>query len=142
VNREVRAWGDGLEQAAKGLSFDDSAFKRLEAEYIKTHGPSPKATLKDVADHIDHVAEVAGHGHVGIASDFWGGETPVGLEDVSKYPDLFAELIRRGWSDADLRKVAGENLLRTFARAEAVAMRLQRERPPSTATIEGLDGKK
>jgi membrane dipeptidase len=64
------------------------------------------------------------------------------LEDVSKYPDLFAELIRRGWQDADLRKLAGENLLRAFARAEAVAQRLQKERPASTATIEGLDGKK
>jgi len=85
---------------------------------------------------------VAGHEQVGIASDFWGGETPVGLEDVSKYPDLFAELIRRGWKDADLRKLAGENLLRAFARAEAVAQRLQRERPPNTAIIGDLDGKK
>jgi membrane dipeptidase len=124
------------------MSYDDAAYKRLEADYIKAHGPSPMASLKDVADHIDHVAKVAGHGHVGIASDFWGGETPLGLEDVSKYPDLFAELIRRGWQDADLRKLAGENLLRAFARAEAVAQRLQRERPPSNATIEGLDGKK
>jgi membrane dipeptidase len=142
VNPAVKAWGDGLEQAAKGMGYDDAAFKRLEAEYVKAHGPSPKALLKDVADHIDHVAKVAGHAHVGIASDFWGGEMPVGLEDVSKYPELFAELIRRGWRDADLRKLAGENLLRAFARAEAVAQRLQRERPPSTATIEGLDGKK
>lgn len=142
VNRKVKAWGDGLEEAAKRLSFDGAAFKQLEADYIKAHGPSPRATLKDVADHIEHVAKVAGHDHVGIASDFWGGETPVGLEDVSKYPDLFAELIRRGWKDADLRKLAGENLLRAFARAEAVARRLRRERPPSTATIEVLDGRK
>jgi len=78
---------------------------------------------------------------VGIASDFWGGATPVGLEDVSKYPDLFAELIRRGWNDPDLRKLAGENLLRTFAKAEAVAKQQKKVHPPSTATIEGLDGK-
>jgi membrane dipeptidase len=142
VNREVRAWGDGLEQAAKGLGPDSPAYKQLEADYIKAHGPAPKATLKDVADHIDYVAKVAGHDHVGIASDFWGGETPVGLEDVSKYPALFAELIHRGWTDADLRRLAGENLLRSFARAEAVSKRLRLERPPSTATIEGLDGKK
>jgi membrane dipeptidase len=142
VSPAVRAWGDGLEQATKGLGFDDPAYKRRSADYIQAHGPSPKASLKDVADHIEHVAKVAGHEHVGIASDFWGGEMPVGLEDVSKYPDLFAELIRRGWKDADLRKLAGENLLRAFAGAEAVAKRLQRERPPSTATIEGLDGKK
>jgi len=142
VNRASKDWEDGLAKLVEGLSHDDPAYKRMEADYIKAHGPSPKASMKDVADHIDHVAKVAGHEQVGIASDFWGGETPVGLEDVSKYPDLFAELIRRGWKDADLRKLAGENLLRAFARAEAVAQRLQRERPPNTAIIGDLDGKK
>jgi len=142
VNRAARDWEAGLAKLAKGLSYDDLDYKRLETDYIKTHGPSPKATLKDVADHIDHVAQVAGHDHVGIASDFWGGETPVGLEDVSKYPDLFAELIRRGWSDPDLRKLAGENLLRAFARAETVAKHLQTLHSPSTATLEALDRKK
>ena len=85
--------------------------------------------------------KVAGADHVGIGSDYDGmGEPPVGLEDVSKYPDLFAELIRRGWSDADLRKLAGENILRALRQAEAVSARLRRERPASTATIEALDG--
>lgn len=142
VNRASRAWEAGLEKAAKGMSYDEAGYKKLEADYIQAQGPSPKASLKDVADHIDHVAKVAGHDHVGIASDFWGGTTPVGLEDVSKYPDLFAELIRRGWSDRDLRKLAGENLLRAFAKAEGIARRLQKQRPASTATIEGLDRKK
>ena len=142
VNREAKAWGDDLDKATKGLSFDEPAYKQAEAEYIKIHGPSPKAVLKDVVDHIEYVAKVAGHAHVGIASDFWGGETPVGLEDVSKYPELFAELIRRGWKDAELRQLAGENLLRAFARVETVAQRLRKQRPPSTATLEGLDGKK
>lgn len=141
VNRDAKAWGEGLEKLAKGMGFD-ADYKKLEAEYIKAHGPSPKASLKDVADHIDHVAKVAGHDHVGIASDFWGGETPVGLEDVSKYPDLFAELIRRGWSDGDLRKLAGENLLRAFAKAETVAKLLRKERPASTGRIEALDRRK
>jgi membrane dipeptidase len=142
VNRASQDWEDGLEKLAKGLSYDDAAYKQQEAEYIKAHGPSPKASLKDVADHLDHVAKVAGHDYVGIASDYWGGTTPVGLEDVSKYPDLFAELIHRGWSDANLRKLAGENLLRAFAKAEAVARRLQKTRAPSLATIEKMDGKK
>ncbi|MFZ1377090.1 MAG: dipeptidase [Geothrix sp.] len=142
ANRASKDWEDGLAKLAKGLSYDDAAYKKQEADYITAHGPAPKASLKDVADHIDHVARVAGHGHVGIASDYWGGTTPVGLEDVSKYPDLFAELIRRGWSDANLRKLAGENLLRAFAKAEGIAGRLQKQRPPSTATIEGLDGRK
>ena len=79
----------------------------------------------------------------GIGSDFDGVDyTPVGLEDVSKFPDLFAELIRRGWSDGDLKKLAGQNLLRVLRQAEATAARLQREREPSTGTIEQLDGGK
>lgn len=142
VNRGAKEWGEGLMKQAKGLGIGDAAFKQIESDYIQAHGPSPRATLKDVADHIEHVAKVAGHDHVGIASDFWGGTTPVGLEDVSKYPDLFAELIRRGWTDVDLRKLAGENLLRAFAQAESVARRLRKTRPPSTATIGGLDDKK
>ncbi len=140
VNRHAQAWDAGLERQSKGIA-DDAQRNRLEQAYSKEHGPSPQATLKDVADHIDYVAKVAGHDHVGIASDFGGSPTPVGLEDVSKYPDLFAELIRRGWSDADLEKLAGENMLRTFEQAERVAKRLQKERPPSTATIAALDGK-
>ncbi len=140
ANKDAKAWSEGLEKEAKarGIAID-ADYKKLEAEYAKAHGPSPKAFLRDVADHIDHVAKVAGPDHVGIASDFWGGETPVGLEDVSKYPDLFAELIRRGWSDADLRKLAGENVLRTFGQAEGVSKRLRKDRPASTAKIEALD---
>jgi membrane dipeptidase len=111
-------------------------------ERIAVAGPPPKATLAQVADHIEHVAQVAGVDHVGIGSDFDGDGGPVGLEDVSRYPYLFAELIRRGWKDADLAKLAGGNLIRAFTQAEAVAARLQKERPPSTASIEALDGKK
>ncbi|MFZ5623466.1 MAG: dipeptidase [Gemmatimonadota bacterium] len=89
-------------------------------------GPRPKATLAQVADHIEHVREVAGVDHVGIGSDFDGiGEGPEGLEDVSRFPALFAELIRRGWSDDDLRKLAGGNLIRVLRQAEAVAARLR-----------------
>lgn len=98
------------------------------------------ATLADVADHIDHIANLAGVDHVGIGSDFDGiDSTPVGLEDVSTFPALFAELSRRGWSEDEMAKVAGENVLRVMREAEAVARRLQRERSPSTKTIEELD---
>lgn len=100
-----------------------------------------QATIADVADHIDHIANIAGVDHVGIGSDFDGiDSTPVGLEDVSTFPALLAELSRRGWSETDLRKVVGENALRAWREAEAVARRLQRERDPSTRTIEQLDG--
>lgn len=100
-----------------------------------------QATIADVADHIEHVASLSGIDHVGIGSDFDGiTATPVGLEDVSTFPALFAELSRRGWNDEELSKLAGENILRVMREAEAVARRLQRERTPSTKTIAELDG--
>ena len=81
----------------------------------------------EVADHIEHIRDVAGIDHVGLGSDFDGIPTYVdGLDDVSTFPALLVELSRRGWSDEDLRKVAGENLLRVMREAEAVASRLQR----------------
>jgi len=84
---------------------------------------------------------IAGIDHVGLGGDYDGtDELPDGLEDVSKYPALLAELLRRGWTDADVRKLAGENILRVWAKNEQVAARLRRERPPSLATIEALDG--
>jgi membrane dipeptidase len=118
----------------------DSAARSRELTTWNAAHPTPQATMKDVADVIDHVRQVAGVDHVGIGSDFDGiTDVVVGLEDVSKFPDLFAELARRGWTEADLRKLAGDNLLRAFAQAEAVSQRLRRERPPSTATIQQLD---
>ncbi|MEP7000800.1 MAG: dipeptidase [bacterium] len=121
---------------------DTLAQRREFASWRASH-PRPKATLSDVADAIDHVRKVAGVDHVGIGSDLDGiTETVVGLEDVSKFPMLFAELARRGWSDADLRKLAGENVLRAFKQAEVVSARLRKERPASIATIQQLDGVK
>src|SRR5205085_1171587 len=99
------------------------------------------ATLSQVADHIEHVRKVAGVDHIGLGSDFDGTPTlPAGLEGVQAYPALLAELSRRGWSDEDVRKVAGENVLRAMRGAEAAARRLQAERRASEATIEQLDG--
>lgn len=114
-------------------------------EDVRTYqGPresAPRATLGDVADHIEHIRDVAGVDHVGIGSDFDGiTSTPIGLEDVSTYPALLAELSLRGWSEEELRKLAGENLLRSWREAEAAARRIQRLRGPSTATIQELDG--
>ena len=99
-----------------------------------------KATLADAADHMDHIRKIAGADHVGIGGDFDGIETvPVGLEDVSTYPALTAELLRRGWSDDDVKKALGLNALRAMRRVETVAARLQKEREPSVATIAALD---
>ena len=106
---------------------DTAAITRAVNEWRKTH-PEPRATLSQVADHIEYVRKVAGIDHVGIGGDFDGiTEVVQGLEDVSTYPALFAELARRGWSDGDLRKLAGENFLRVFAEAEAVAKRMRKQ---------------
>lgn len=133
------------EQAAaeRRTPRDTAAVARAMARWDADH-PAPKATLADVADHIEHVRKVAGVDHVAIGSDFDGtdNQLPVGLEDVSTFPALLAELSRRGWSEADLRKLAGENALRVMASAERIAARLRRERPPSTRTIEELDRKR
>ena len=102
----------------------------------------PKATLSQVADHIDHIRKVAGIDHIGLGGDFDGITQVVeGLEDVSKYPDLTAELLKRGYKDDDIKKILGLNVLRVMRGAEKVAASLQKSRQPSTATIEQLDGK-
>ena len=144
VSPEAAVWdAQAREQFEKiKASVSDTAEQRRLHEAWRTAHPQPPATLNQVADHIEHVRDVAGIDHVGIGSDFDGIDTvPQGLEDVSKIPELFAELIRRGWTDGDLKKLAGQNLLRVLRNAEATAARLQKTRQPSTKTIEELDGK-
>ncbi len=109
--------------------------KQIYAEGMKSL-QVPPTTIAQVANHIDYIRKVAGVDHIGIGGDFDGNTWwPTGLSDVSMYPNLFAELIRRGWTDAELKKIAGENVLRAMAEAERVASRLQRERPASTAVL-------
>ena len=139
--------------SARGLTdhprnVPDSILRRLPAnggvvmvtfvpDFVQPPGSAKGlATLAHVADHIEYVRRVAGRDHVGIGGDFDGiSVAPVGLEDVSKYPALFAELARRGWSDGDLRKLAGENVLRVLETAEQVSARIRAQRGPSNATI-------
>ena len=119
----------------------DSAAVRDSMRVRNQRNPAPRPDLTVVADHIEHIRGVAGVDHVGIGSDLDGiDETPVGLEDVSTYPALVAELLKRGWTSDDVKKVVGLNVLRVMRQAEAVAARLQLERGPSTAQIEVLDG--
>lgn len=113
---------------------DPEKLRAALAEYRKTH-PEPKATLSMVADHIDHIRKVAGIDHIGLGGDFDGIDTVVeGLEDVSKYPALTLELLRRGYSDQDIKKILGLNVLRVMRRAEGVAGGLKGE-APSVAVI-------
>ena len=102
--------------------------------------PEPRATLSDVADHIDRIRAVAGIDHIGIGGDLDGvTSTPVGLEDVSKYPELTAELLRREYSDDDVLKILGGNVLRVMRGAERTSLRLREQRRPSEALIDELD---
>jgi membrane dipeptidase len=127
-----------LRAANAGATQDQ--LQKLLGPWKAAH-PEPRATLAQVADHIDHVRRVAGIDHVGIGSDFDGIDFgPEGLEDVSTFPALTAELLRRGYSDEDVKKVLGLNLLRVMRAAEKTAARLQAARPPSVRTIEELDG--
>jgi membrane dipeptidase len=114
--------------------------KAAMAQWDRAH-PKPVVTLAMVADHIEHIRKIAGIDSVGIGSDFDGiPDTPVGLEGVDKYPALLVELARRGWTDEELGKLAGGNMLRVMRDAAAVAKRLQATQSPSIATIAELDG--
>jgi membrane dipeptidase len=106
----------------RGLKRGDPKLLQFEKDYRSKH-PYPYATVSEVADHFDHVVGLVGVEHVGIGSDFdgVGDSLPVGLKDVSQYPNLVAELLRRGYSDADVGLVLGGNLLRVWAAVEAVA---------------------
>ncbi|WP_432131579.1 dipeptidase [Streptomyces tendae] len=116
-------------------------------EAMKVHAafeervPRPVATVSTVADHLDHMREVAGVDHLGIGGDYDGTPfTPDGLGDVSGYPNLIAELLERGWSQADLAKLTWKNAVRVLDAAEDVARGLQATRGPSNASLEELDG--
>ena len=103
--------------------------------------PRPVATVSTVADHLDHMRAVAGIGHLGIGGDFDGTAfTPAGLDDVAGYPNLVEELLRRGWSDADLARLTWQNAVRVLRDAESAAAALRAEHGPSAATIGQLDG--
>jgi len=142
VSEERREWEVGMIPLIKDLKTSAEE-EEVMLSYREEHGAPPLATLSDVADHIEYVARVAGHDHVGIGSDFYGAEGDElieGIDDVSGFPNLIAELVRRGWSDENLAKLSRENLLRAFGEAEKVAAELQQARPPSLRTIEELDG--
>jgi membrane dipeptidase len=135
------AWKWGAERSAeearlKAIHRASKAAVEAGVKAWEAAHPQPAVTLATVADHIDHVAEVAGHDHVGIGGDFDGIDaTPDGLNGVEDYPNLFAELIRRGWSDADLAKLAGGNVLRALRRAEAVSAAMKNE-PPAMSEVD------
>jgi membrane dipeptidase len=131
------------QQAQRAQFPNNDAYVAAAMERWRAENPEPRATLSQVADHIDHVRKVAGIDHIGLGGDFDGITTVVeGLEDVSKYPDLTAELLRRGYTDQDVRKILGLNVLRVMRAAEQVSTALRKKRGPSTATLEQMDGRR
>jgi membrane dipeptidase len=122
------------------LSARDRVRREIAAVSPQSRTTLPRATLAQVAGHIEHVREVAGVDHVGLGGDFDGtDQLPDGLADVSCYPALLGELLSRGWTEEDCAKLAGGNILRVLRDAEAAARELSGQRPPSTARIEDLD---
>ena len=139
VSEDLRLWSvraDSVRDSLRAAFPDDTAGMRAAYVGWRDANPRPDATLSQVADHLDHLVATAGIDHVGIGSDFDGiGFTPVGLEDVSTFPDLVAELVRRGYPDEDIRKILGGNLLRALDRAEVVAAQMQAEAGPLVGTL-------
>jgi membrane dipeptidase len=138
VSPQVNDWNKlqtAEQDRLKAVNPDAAVVKTGVDAWTAAH-PSPHATIADVANHIDHIKQVAGIDHIGLGSDFDGiTQTVQDLDNVSTYPALTAELLKRGYSDGDVKKILGENVLRAFREAEKVSKRLQGERGPSTAVI-------
>jgi membrane dipeptidase len=140
LSPKVTAWGQlqSAETARLQQQFpnDESARQAGMAAWVKANA-APRATVADAADHIDHIRKIAGIDHIGLGGDFDGiTSVPEGLEDVSKYPMLTAELLRRGYSDEDVKKILGLNVLRVMKAAEGVSAKLQKQRGPSALLFE------
>ena len=137
VNAKVNAWNKlqtAEQDRLKTASPADAAAVKAGVDTWTSAHPAPRATISDVADHVDHIRKVAGIDHIGIGGDFDGiTQTVQELDNVSTYPRLTAELLKRGYSDADIRKILGQNILRVMREAEKVSRRLQAERGPSVA---------
>ncbi|MFN3668706.1 MAG: dipeptidase [Brevundimonas sp.] len=133
VSEAVRAWGaerSAEDARLKSLHPGDPAAVTAGLAAWTTAHPTPTATIADVVAHIQHVRDVAGIDHVGLGGDYDGvGSLPVGLEGVDAYPRLLAALMAEGWSEGDIRKLAGENALRVMRAVEATAAAKRRERP-------------
>lgn len=143
VSERCREWGQGLAAGMerRGLDPDDRAARARAKQDHALLNPPPPATLAQVADHIEHVREVAGVEHVGLGGDFDGtDDVTEGLADVSCYPALVAELLDRGWSEEDCARLAGGNVLRVMREAENTARVLSSRRAPSRVRIEDADG--
>jgi membrane dipeptidase len=115
--------------------------EKAVSERERQQGRWPRGTLEQLCDHIDYIVGRIGIDHVGIGSDFYGGPTPDGLEDVSRFPHLLAELIRRGYKDSAIAKIASRNFVRVFRNVERIGRELANGEKPLVGRIEDFDGK-
>ncbi|WP_371772828.1 dipeptidase [Streptomyces sp. NBC_01438] len=140
---EAVAWTKAADEnmRAQGLHHLDTTERGMKVHAaFEAANPRPMATVATIADHLDHMREVAGIDHIGIGGDYDGTAfLPQGLEDVAGYPNLIAELLGRGWSAADLARLTWQNAVRVLRAAEDVSRELSARRGPSHATIEQLD---
>jgi membrane dipeptidase len=134
LSPKVTAWNrqqDAANTEIQAKFSEPDQRKAAMDEWVKAH-PAPRATIADAANHIDHIKQVAGIDHIGLGGDFDGITSVVeGLEDVSKYPALTAELLRRGYKDDEIKKILGLNILRVMREVEKASARLQKERAAS-----------
>lgn len=143
ISEGLRVWAESFRAERDRLRESGLEGEELDEaiDAYRDANPAPEATIADVADHIDHIRAVAGIESIGIGGDYDGIRSlPVGLEDVSTYPALFAELLRRGYTEEECRMIAGGNVLRAMREAEEVARRLQRESAPSEMLYEPPPG--
>jgi membrane dipeptidase len=140
LSPQVAAWNSlqtAEETRLKGQFPNDAAAVKSGVAQWTAANPAPRATLAQAADHIDHIRAIAGIDHIGLGGDFDGIESVVqGLEDVSTYPALMAELLRRGYTEDDIRKIAGRNILRVMREVEKTSAAMRAERGPSTMLFE------
>jgi len=140
LSPKVTAWNNtrtAEQNRLKQVHASDENAMKTALEAWTTQNPEPRASVTDAADHIDHIRKVAGIDHIGLGGDFDGiTSVPEGLEDVSTYPQLTAELLRRGYSDEDIKKINGLNILRVMRAVEKVSKKLQGERPASPTLFE------
>src|SRR3982751_815516 len=139
VSPKVNAWNKlqtAEQDRLKALTPNDAAAVKAGVDKWTAANPAPRATITDVADHVDHIKKIAGIDHIGIGSDFDGiTQTVQDLDNVSTYPALTAELLKRGYSDDDMKKILGLDILRVMRDAEKASKRLQAQRGPSTAVM-------
>ena len=138
ISQKSRDWSRPLRD-----NFGKASFMHNHDEAIAAHaaknGPQPKATIAELCLHIEYLVSRTGLNHIAIGSDYFGGATPEGLEDVSKFPHLIAALIERGWSDEAIEKIASANFIRLFKAVERTGKALAKVEPPRTGRVEDYD---